>query len=141
MSDVHTPEQRRRNMAAIKSRNTKPELVVQEIVRSLGYSFDLHATDLPGKPDLVIRRRKKVILVHGCYFHRHTCPNGQVIPQTRTEFYLVKFKGNVARVKKSNAQLRRMNWKILTVWECQTRTSLRAKLVKRIQHFIEGETK
>ncbi len=137
MSDVHTPEQRRRNMAAIKSRNTKPELIVQEIVRSLGYSFDLHATDLPGKPDLVIRQRKKVIQVHGCYFHRHTCPNGQVVPQTRTDFYLAKFNGNVARGKRTNAQLRKMNWKILTVWECQTRASVRTKLIRRIRLFIE----
>jgi len=85
--DVHTPAQRHSNMAAIRAKNTKPEMVVRRVVHALGGRYRLHGTNLPGKPDLVFPARRKVIFVHGCFWHMHDCRYGQVAPATRTEFW------------------------------------------------------
>lgn len=117
--DVHTREQRSRNMRAIKGKNTKPEIAVRKLVHRLGYRFSLHRKDLPGRPDLVFRSRRKVIFVHGCYWHMHCCPLGRVIEKTRTEFWQTKRKGNVARDRRRTKALKRDSWKVLVVWACE----------------------
>ena len=85
--DVHTPEQRRRNMSAIKGKDTKPEMIVRRMLHGLGFRYALHKKGLPGKPDLAFPSRKKVIFVHGCYWHMHDCKWGKVVEATRTEFW------------------------------------------------------
>jgi DNA mismatch endonuclease, patch repair protein len=130
MVDVHTPEQRSHNMAAIRSKNTKPEIAVRKIAHSMGFRFRLHSDRLPGKPDLVFTRKRKVVLVHGCYWHMHSCKYGRVKPKTNAEFWKSKRELNVVRDKKNVCELERMGWETLVLWECQTKdtTFLRRKL-------------
>ena len=90
MVDVHTPEQRSHNMAAIRHKNTKPEIVVRRLLCEMGLRYRLHRNDLPGKPDIVMPGRKVAIFVHGCFFHMHKCRYGRVVPATNSEFWHVR---------------------------------------------------
>lgn len=121
MADVLTSEQRRRNMQAIRGRDTKPEMIVRRIVHRLGYRFRLHRRDLPGRPDIVLPRLRKVILVHGCFWHQHGRCRYATRPATRPEFWASKLDGNRARDSRVRRELRSLGWKVLIVWECQTR--------------------
>jgi DNA mismatch endonuclease, patch repair protein len=120
--DVHTTEQRSRNMAAIKARNSRPEMRVRSLLHALGYRYRLHRKDLPGRPDIVLAKHRTVIFVHGCFWHCHDCRWGSVVPKTRAEFWREKRAGNVARDEKHKAALMAEGWKVLTVWECETRS-------------------
>jgi DNA mismatch endonuclease, patch repair protein len=132
MVDVLTPEQRSFNMSRIKSRDTRPEMIVRSIIHRMGYRYRLHKKDLPGKPDLVLVRHRKIIDVHGCFFHMHECAYGKVVPATNAEFWKTKRLSNVKRDRRNLAALRREGWRVLTVWECQTKDpgSLRKRLLK-----------
>lgn len=121
-------------MSRIKSRDTKPELLVRSLVHRLGYRFRLHRKNLPGKPDLVFSSRHKVIFVHGCYWHLHACKLGQVKPATNAEFWSAKREGNKIRDKKNEAALRALGWKVLNVWECETKDL--AGVRKRVRKFL-----
>lgn len=121
MTDVHTREQRSRNMAAIKGANTKPEMIVRRALYALGYRFRLHRKDLPGKPDIVLPRLRTAIFVHGCFWHSHDCRWGSVIPKTRAEFWADKRGGTVERDARKAQALEELGWRVLTVWECETR--------------------
>jgi DNA mismatch endonuclease (patch repair protein) len=121
MVDVHTPEQRSHNMAAIRYKNTKPEIVVRRLLCEMGLRYRLHRNDLPGKPDIVMPGRKVAIFVHGCFFHMHKCRYGRVVPATNSEFWHLKRSGNAARDKRNARQLRKLGWQVFTVWECQTK--------------------
>ena len=131
--DVHTPEQRSRNMAAIRSKNTKPEMIVRRLLSEMGLRYRLHRTDLPGKPDIVMPGRKVAILVHGCFFHMHKCRYGRVVPKTNAEFWQAKRSSNAARDKRNAKRLRKLGWVVLTFWECETKNpeKLKRKLVLR----------
>jgi len=109
-------------MAAIKNRDTKPEMRVRSVLYALGYKYRLHRKDLPGKPDIVLPKYHTVIFVHGCFWHCHDCRWGRVIPKTREAFWRNKRGGNVARDKMHRADLRTLGWKVVTIWECQTRS-------------------
>ena len=111
-------EQRSRNMSAIKSKNTKPEIKVRKILHSMGYRFRLHRKDLPGSPDIVLPKYKTVIFVHGCFWHRHENCKYASTPKTRAEFWESKFAGNIKRDKINQTNLVKLGWKILIVWEC-----------------------
>lgn len=121
MTDVLTPEQRSRCMAAIRSKDTKPELVVRSFVHRMGYRFRIHRRNLPGKPDLVFPSRKKVIFVHGCFWHQHQGCRFAMRPTTRAEFWGRKLDGNRERDARVKVELRALGWNVLVVWECQTR--------------------
>src|SRR5690554_2897808 len=110
MPDVHTASQRSRNMAAIRCKDTRPEMIVRRIVHRLGYRYRLHVRTLPGSPDLVLRRLNKAIMVHGCFWHMHTCRYGRVAPQTRAEFWQTKRANNVTRDRRALRRLRREGW-------------------------------
>lgn len=120
--DVHTREQRSRNMAAIRSENTKPEVRVRSALHALGFRFRLHRKDLPGRPDIVLPKHASVIFVHGCFWHCHRCKYGSVVPATRAEFWAAKRKGNVDRDRRNAAALRRLGWRVAVIWECEVRT-------------------
>ncbi|HEY1807942.1 MAG TPA: very short patch repair endonuclease [Acidobacteriaceae bacterium] len=120
--DVHTREQRSRNMAAIRSANTKPEVRVRSALHILGFRFRLHRKDLPGRPDIVLPKYRTVLFVHGCFWHCHRCKYGSVTPATRAEFWAAKRGGNVARDRRNAAALRKLGWRVLTLWECEVRT-------------------
>ena len=132
MADVHSPEQRSRNMAAIRGGDTKPEMRVRSLLNALGYRFRLHRKDLPGKPDIVLPKFRTVIFVNGCFWHCHDCRYGSVTPATRTEFWSAKRAGNVARDKRRREELESLGWHVETIWECETRNEdvLRSSLKK-----------
>jgi DNA mismatch endonuclease (patch repair protein) len=106
-------------MAAVKSRDTAPELVVRGLIHRLGYRFRLHRRDLPGTPDIVLPRLRKVINVHGCFWHLHRCKHGQIAPKRNASYWRTKRERNAARDRKCLRQLRRSGWQVLTIWECQ----------------------
>lgn len=137
MADVHSRETRSYNMSRIRSRDTKPELLVRSLVHRLGYRFRLHVSDLPGKPDIVLPRHEKVILVHGCYWHMHRCRYGRVVPKTNTEFWQQKRQGNVDRDRRNLRELRRLGWQTLVLWECWTRDG---RMEEKLREFLELET-
>ena len=112
-------EQRSRNMSAIKSKNTKPEIAVRKLLHSMGYRFRLHRKDLPGSPDIVLPKYKTVIFVHGCFWHRHENCKYASTPKTRQEFWEAKFRENINRDKLNQENLSSKGWKIIVVWECE----------------------
>ena len=123
MTDVHTREQRSRNMAAIRGKNTKPEIRVRSALHALGYRFRLHRKDLPGKPDIVLPKHHLIIFVHGCFWHSHSCRYGSVVPATRAEFWSAKRAGTVDRDAKKQENLKALGWRVVNVWECETKDS------------------
>ena len=112
-------EQRSRNMSAIKSKNTKPEIAVRKVLHSMGFRFRLHRKDLPGSPDIVLPKYKTVIFVHGCFWHRHENCKYASTPKTRKEFWEKKFRENINRDNLNQANLSLRGWKIIIIWECQ----------------------
>lgn len=134
--DTVTPEKRRLIMARVRSENTTPELVVRRVAHSLGYRFRLHRKDLPGNPDMVFVRLRKIIFVHGCFWHQHRCRRGNRIPNSHRRYWLEKLHKNVARDKRNLRNLRRLTWKILVVWECQTRNL--SKLTAKLEAFLSA---
>ena len=133
--DVFSPEKRSKVMAAIRGRDTGPELAVRSIVHRLGYRFVLNDRSLPGSPDLVLPRLGTVIFVHGCYWHRHPGCRYATTPKSRRAFWQAKFDANVARDRRSSARLRRLGWSVLTVWECQFREPGRVR--SRLQRLLK----
>ncbi len=117
--DPLTPSERSRIMSLVKSKNTRPELLVRKIIHRMGYRYRLHKSDLAGSPDIVFTSRRKVIFIHGCFWHRHNCANGRRLPRSRVEFWENKLKGNRKRDLRNIRSLKRDGWKILVVWECQ----------------------
>lgn len=140
MRDRLSPDQRSCNMRAIKGRDTSLELIVRRLLHAMGYRFRLHRRDLPGCPDVVLPRHRAAILIHGCFWHRHSCARGRSEPSTRRAFWRVKFAGNVERDRRALRALRREGWRVLVVWECQTRDAerLRARLARLLQGDLAG---
>ena len=134
MTDVLTPAQRRFNMSRIKGKDTKPEMKVRRLVHGLGYRYRLHGKDLPGRPDLIFPSRRKVIFVHGCYWHMHACRYGQVVPKTNTEFWQTKRLSNVSRDERNLTDLAAAGWQTLVLWECELKDE--AQLSERIKSFL-----
>jgi DNA mismatch endonuclease, patch repair protein len=118
--DVVSAEQRSAMMSRIRGRDTKPELVVRRLAHALGYRFRLHLRDLPGAPDLVFPRRKKVVFVHGCFWHRHPGCRFAYQPKSNIEFWQKKFESNTERDARVLRELRKEGWNPLVVWECET---------------------
>jgi DNA mismatch endonuclease (patch repair protein) len=118
MADVHSKEIRSKNMAAIKGKNTRPEMLVRKFLYAHGYRYRLHDKKLPGKPDIVLPKYKTVIFVHGCFWHGHKNCKYFVVPKTRTEWWLNKINGNIANDVKAAKALKKEGWKIINLWEC-----------------------
>lgn len=134
MVDTFSPEKRSSIMRQVKGRDTNPELNVRRLVWALGFRYRLCAKDLPGKPDLVFRGRRKVVFVHGCFWHGHDCPRGSRIPATHQEYWRKKIAGNVARDAEHVAKLQQLGWQVLVVWECELKE--RAKLIISLKAFL-----
>ena len=135
MPEKLSPQQRSALMSRVKQRNTAPELIVRRLLHRLGYRFRLHRKDLPGKPDIVLPRHRKIILVHGCFWHGHTDCRRGTRPVTNAAFWNTKIDRNIARDTKVLAELQALGWTVLTVWDCETRDT--AKLQEQIQQFLE----
>lgn len=123
-------------MSRVRSKDTKPELRVRRLVHGLGYRYRLHGRDLPGSPDLVFGPRRKVIFVHGCFWHRHEGCSRNRIPKSpeRRAFWREKLDGNARRDRENQEALRRMGWRVLVIWECET--SDLARLTSRVSAFL-----
>jgi DNA mismatch endonuclease (patch repair protein) len=132
--DPLTKAERSERMSRIRSSDTKPELFIRRLVHGMGYRYRLHARDLPGSPDIVFRSRKKVIFVHGCFWHQHGCRQYRQ-PRTNRDFWESKLAKNKARDRVVREELRKQGWKLLTVWECQLKAV--SKLTARIRLFLE----
>jgi DNA mismatch endonuclease (patch repair protein) len=124
-------------MARVRGKNTKPEMVVRRIVHGLGYRYRLHVRSLPGSPDLVFPRKRKIIFVHGCFWHRHEGCGRTTFPKTRADYWSAKFSANVARDAAQATSLRRLGWSVLTIWECEIREV--PALPRMISHFLSDD--
>ena len=124
-------EQRSRNMSAIKSKNTKPEIKVRKVLHSMGYRFRLHSKDLPGSPDIVLPKYKTVIFVHGCFWHRHENCKYASTPKPRKDFWNKKFTENIKRDSDIQEKIKNLDWRSVVIWECETKNieNLRDKLI------------
>ena len=118
-TDYKVSKSRSKNMSAIKSKNTKPEIIVRKFLHSKGYRFRIHRKDLPGSPDIVLPKYKTVVFVHGCFWHRHEGCKYKTMPKTRKEFWENKFNQNIKRDKNNFKELEKLNWKVFVIWECQ----------------------
>ena len=134
--DPLTVRERSELMSRVRSKDTKPEMRVRRTVHGLGYRYRLHAGDLPGRPDLVFRPRRRVIFVHGCFWHRHQRCSRNRIPKSpeRHEFWRDKLNANVRRDQLNQAALREMGWDVLVIWECETRDL--GGLATRVRAFL-----
>jgi DNA mismatch endonuclease, patch repair protein len=135
--DVHSSQQRSFNMSRIQGKNTKPEMLLRKWLWSKGYRYRLHKKDLPGKPDIVFPGQKKVIFVHGCFWHKHDCKYFNW-PKTNIEFWEKKIKGNVSRDNRNYQLLIEKNWQYLLVWECETKSKEPGKLYYKIEKFLSS---
>lgn len=133
MVDTLTPQARSALMARIGGKNTAPEILVRRLAHGLGYRFRLHRRDLPGSPDLVFPRLRKIVLVHGCYWHGHGCKIGR-LPKSNVGFWADKIAKNRARDARNLADLRQLGWQTLVVWQCETRR--REALGKILERFL-----
>lgn len=125
-------------MSRVKSRDTRPEMIVRRLVHSMGYRFRLHRRTLPGSPDLVLPRHRRVLFVHGCFWHRHLGCVRTTTPRTRTHFWETKFRENIARDLRNETALRESGWEVLVIWECETQDL--ALLRQRLDAFLRGHT-
>lgn len=135
--DTLTPRERSARMALVRGKDTKPELLVRRLVHGLGYRYRLHRRDLPGTPDLVFPGRGKVIMVHGCFWHRHEGCALARLPKSRGDFWLPKLTTNAERDARNTRALRRLGWGVMTIWECQLRDT--AALASRIRRFLDAQ--
>ena len=134
--DTRTPEQRRRIMRSVKSRNTGPELVVRRLLHGMGYRYRLHRKDLPGRPDIALGPRRKAIFVHGCFWHGHDCPKGR-LPKSRLDYWQPKVDKNRERDRTKEEQLKSVGWSVLTIWQCETKDL--ETLAARLQDFVDSD--
>lgn len=129
------PETRSRIMRAVKSGDTVPELVVRSLAHRMGYRFRLHRKDLPGKPDLVFPGKRKVIFVHGCFWHGHDCVRGDRMPKENRAYWIEKIERNRSRDESTIAKLRNSRWDVRVFWECTLKD--RAALTHQLRQFLE----
>ncbi|MDD2003630.1 very short patch repair endonuclease [Pseudomonas putida] len=132
MADRLSSQRRSWNMSRIKSRDTSPELAVRKVLYRMGFRYRLHSPAVPGRPDIVLKRFKAAIFVHGCFWHRHPGCKFAYVPKTRVEFWTKKFEANVRRDETVKKQLSDLGWKSLTIWECETKSS------ETIEHLLRG---
>ena len=137
MADVVTTARRSEIMSNIRAKGMKPEMAVRRLVHSLGYRYRLHRKDLPGKPDLVFASRKKVIFVHGCFWHQHENKSCKIArrPQSNRHYWVPKLKRNAERDAENQTALSTLGWEVLIIWECQL-TPIEG-LVEQIQNYLD----
>ena len=137
--DVHSKETRSYNMSRIRSKNTKPEEIVCKHLFSLGFRYRKNDKRYPGTPDIVLPKYKTVIFINGCFWHGHSGCKYFVVPKSNTEFWQNKIAANIARDDEKIAQLLRMNWKVITVWECEIKPKQRSGTLTRLVQQIREQ--
>ena len=134
MTDIFDGKKRSEIMSRIRGRDTEPEMIVRRIAHGLGFRFRLHRRDLPGSPDLLFPRYRAVIMVHGCFWHRHPGCKYASSPKTRVRFWEDKFEGNVVRDRRNEEALHELGWRVMVIWECETRD--REAVAERIVEYL-----
>lgn len=137
MTDIYEPRKRSEIMSRIRGRGTKPEIIVRRIAHNLGFRFRLHRKELPGRPDIVFPRHRAVIMVHGCFWHRHPGCKHASSPKTRKSYWKNKLEDNVARDRRNETALRKLGWRVMVIWECETKD--RKAVAARIKSFFPQE--
>jgi DNA mismatch endonuclease (patch repair protein) len=132
--DTLSPERRSANMSRIRSQDTSPEMIVRRLVHGMGYSYRLHVEKLPGRPDLVFSRLKRIIEVRGCFWHRHNGCIDSHIPKTRREYWEPKLERNQRRDVENGRKLKELGWRLCVVWECEARDI--GRLRRRLTRFL-----
>lgn len=136
MVDSLTIEERSRRMSLIRSRNTKPEIIVRKLLWGMGFRYRLHAKELPGKPDIVFRKKKLALLIHGCFWHMHKDCRLWRLPKSRQEFWETKLLSNRQRDIRNQLELESIGWKVLVIWECEMKNL--PALTKKVINFLDG---
>ena len=138
--DRVSSEKRSNNMRRIRSKNTKPEMVVRRLVFNMGYRFRLHDNKLPGKPDMVFASRKKIVFIHGCFWHHHLDPSCKIsrLPKSRTDYWIPKIQRNVSRDEEIIESLNMLGWSTLVIWECELGNMDILKL--KLSQFLQTDT-
>ncbi len=134
MTDIVDSQRRSELMRGIRGRDTAPELAVRRIAHRMGLRFRLHRKDLPGRPDLVLPKHRLAVLVHGCFWHRHEDCRYAYTPKSRVVFWTEKFAQNIARDRRNEQALRNLGWRVLVIWECETRDE--ENIEQRLAEFI-----
>lgn len=134
MTDTLSREERSARMALVRHKDTKPEMVVRKLVHRLGYRYRLHGATLPGKPDLVFKARRKILFVHGCFWHRHAGCALARLPKSRPEFWVAKLEANRLRDRRTRLALKRDGWDCAIIWECEIKDT--ARLERRVRAFL-----
>ncbi len=136
--DIMTPTERSKRMSLIRSKDTQPELAVKKLVHRMGYRYCRNSSSLPGHPDIVFKSRRKVIFVHGCFWHLHRgCANSRP-PKSKLDYWKPKLEGNATRDKLVRVRLQKLGWRQLVVWECEIRDCER--LINKIKKFLGTKT-
>ena len=135
--DKLTKTERSLLMSHVRSKDSKPELIVRRMIHRMGFRYRLHSRKLPGSPDLVFAGRKKLIFVHGCFWHGHSCRAGCNKPSSNQEYWSAKLERNIKRDRVNSTALRLADWKIFVVWECQTKGKV--WLADRLRTFLEAQ--
>lgn len=136
--DVLTASQRKKNMTAIKGRNTKPELLVRRALFARGYRFRIHCKYLPGNPDIVLKKYRTAVFVNGCFWHRHENCRYATTPASNAAFWQKKFRENVARDQRNYELLREMGWNVVIIWECQLRLWDEYLLGENLERWLDN---
>ena len=137
MADHISPERRSWLMSRVRSKHTSPEMRVRRAAHALGLRFRLHRKDLPGKPDLVFPKHRVVLFVHGCFWHGHRHCKYYVVPKTRTDWWLDKIKKNITNDSKAVGALTQQGWKIITLWECELKSSNLEKSLSSLVNSLQ----
>ena len=141
MTDSLSPTERSRVMSRVRSADTAPEMAVRRLLYRLGYRYRLHVAGLPGRPDIVFRKKKKAIFVHGCFWHRHRCRNGRRLPKSRRGFWRRKLEKNAVRDKQTLIALRRLGYTSLIIWECQVHGICGVEGVRQLRKFLHSPSR
>ncbi|MBI3452617.1 MAG: DNA mismatch endonuclease Vsr [Rhodospirillales bacterium] len=135
--DTRTPQKRSEIMSLVRNKNTKPELAVRRIAFRRGFRYRLHRGDLPGRPDLVFPSKQKVIFVHGCFWHSHSQCSKARPPKSRKNYWLPKLRQNRQRDTRNRAELRKLGWASLVIWQCQLKNE--AAVIRKIERFLDSK--
>ena len=141
MADIHSESARSKNMAAVKSKNTAPEMKVRKLLHNAGFRYALHNGKLAGRPDIKLTKYKALIFVNGCFWHGHDCPRF-TWPKTRKDFWRKKINGNIARDERNILNLESDGWRIATVWECALKGKGKCEdsdIVDALRHWLNSE--
>lgn len=139
MADVLSKEQRKKCMSHIKSKDTKPEIMVRHFLFTNGFRYRLHKKDMPGKPDIVLPKYKTVIFINGCFWHGHEGCKYATLPKANHDFWLSKITGNIERDKATYLTLRGLGWKVIEIWQCQLKPKTKNQTLNNLKKELQNE--